>query len=624
MLERTLSIDLDERARKEATTSRRFPVSVSSEAPVKRRDWETGEMFDEILEHSRVAIDLSRAPLPLLESHDRSRVNLGIVTDLKIDGSRLRGELVLGASQRAGELAEDIAAGIVTGLSVGYEIQTVARDVKKKRITAKRWMPYEVSIVSVPADTSVGINRSHAMPEPESHTTTTTPDTNPSAETRAMLAERERVTVIRSLVTMHRLEPEFGDQLVSKGVALDAARALILTKLAERDEKIVTDSHLRIDEGRFDALGGRSTITAGDDYGDDFRRAAVDALLMRSGIRVEKPHAAARDVSASIYDLARTSLSRTGKSASRWFGGEARGPELIKRAMSTSDFPLILAGALHASVRSGYETEPSSHRAWVRAAPVADFRDQNRPILGSAPQLEKVLEGAEYTDGALDEDSTSYKVEKFGRIVTLTWEVLVNDNLQAFLRIQPALGQAARRKEADIVYALFAQNGGAGPAMQDGTNLFHANHTNLVTAGAFDAALLGAGRALLRKATALGGGYLSLVPRFLIVPSERETAAEALLANATRRVTVEKTTPEWIANLELVVEPRLANTAAFLAADSAQIDTVELGLLEENMSGPVIEQEEEFRRDVARWKVKHVAGAKALDWRGLVKLPITP
>jgi phage major head subunit gpT-like protein len=206
----------------------------------------------------------------------------------------------------------------------------------------------------------------------------------------------------------------------------------------------------------------------------------------------------------------------------------------------------------------------------------------------------------------------------------LTWEVLVNDCLQAFLRIQPALGQAARRKEADIVYALFAQNGGAGPAMQDGTNLFHANHTNLVTAGAFDAALLGAGRTLLRKQTALGGGYLSLVPRFLLVPPEREIAAEALLANATRRVTVEKTTPEWIANLELVVEPRLANTAAFLAADSAQIDTVELGLLEENMSGPVIEQEEEFRRDVARWKVKHVAGAKALDWRGLVKLPITP
>jgi hypothetical protein len=155
-------------------------------------------------------------------------------------------------------------------------------------------------------------------------------------------------------------------------------------------------------------------------------------------------------------------------------------------------------------------------------------------------------------------------------------------------------------------------------------NLFHATHANLVAQGAFDAVLLGKGRELLRKQTALGGGYLSLVPRFLIVPAERETAAEVLLANATRRTTTEKTTPEWIANLELVVEPRLVSSAAFLAADSNQIDTVELGLLEENMGGPVLDEEEEFRRDVKCWKVRHVFGAKALDWRGLVKMPIAP
>jgi hypothetical protein len=57
----------------------------------------------------------------------------------------------------------------------------------------------------------------------------------------------------------------------------------------------------------------------------------------------------------------------------------------------------------------------------------------------------------EYTEGPMGEDSTAYKVEKFGRIVSLTWEVLVNDDLAAFLRIQPALGQAARRREADNV-----------------------------------------------------------------------------------------------------------------------------------------------------------------------------
>lgn len=200
---------------------------------------------------------------------------------------------------------------------------------------------------------------------------------------------------------------------------------------------------------------------------------------------------------------------------------------------------------------------------------------------------------------------------------------LVNDDLFAFLRMQPALGQAARRAEADQVYALFAANSGAGPAMQDGVNLFNSAHGNLTSSGAFDAALLGAGRALLRKMTALGGGYLALQPKAWIVPVERETAAEVIIANAARATMAEKSTPAWIASLQLVAEPRLANTAAFLAAGYDQVDGVELGVLEENLGGPTIEQIEDSRKDVRAWKVRHVFGVKALDWRGLVRMPIS-
>src|SRR3990172_7098744 len=120
MQTRTISIDLTERERKEAATARRFPVSVSSEYPVTRRTYDGA--WTEVLSHAAGAVDLSRAPLPVLESHDRSRVNIGLVSGLRLDGARLRGELVLGASQRAGELAQDIGAGIVTGLSIGYTI----------------------------------------------------------------------------------------------------------------------------------------------------------------------------------------------------------------------------------------------------------------------------------------------------------------------------------------------------------------------------------------------------------------------------------------------------------------------------------------------------------------------
>jgi hypothetical protein len=443
-----------------------------------------------------------------------------------------------------------------------------------------------------------------------------------------VLAERERVAFITGAAQRHRasgINDAFARQLIDNGTPLEAARAAVLNRLADFSDSLPPNAnagHLaEADEER--RRSQRGLVTPGNDYGEDFHRAAVDALLLRSGIPVAKPHAAAGDVSASVYDLARTCLSRAGKSASRMFGGEARGPELIKRAATTSDFPLILSGALHAAVRNGYETEPASHRAWVRTAPVTDFREQERPILGSAPALAKVLEGAEYTHGYMGEDSAKYAVAKYGKIVALTWEILVNDRLGAFLRVQPALGQAARRLEADTVYALLAENSATGPTMQDSTVLFHTDHGNLVGSAGFDATQLGAGRTLLRKQTAVGGGYLSLVPKFLIVPAEKEQAAEVLLANASRRMTIEKSTAEWIANLELVVEPRLASTGVYIAADPAQIDTCELGLLEENIGGPVIEEEQEFSRDEKRWKVRHVFGAKFLDWRGIVRMVVT-
>jgi hypothetical protein len=257
--------------------------------------------------------------------------------------------------------------------------------------------------------------------------------------------------------------------------------------------------------------------------------------------------------------------------------------------------------------------------------PVRDFKTQTRPILGSAPGLLQVLEAGEYTEGSMDEDSATYKVSKFGRIVALTWETLVNDDLGAFLRVQPALGQAARRKEADDTYALFALNAGAGPTMQDTVALFHANHGNLGSSAAYDATVLGAARTLLRKQTAVGAGYLSLVPRFLIVPAEREQQSELLLAAASRTLTTAATdvVPGWIGDLRLVVEPTLANGAVYLAASPEQIDTLELGLLEGNEDGPTLETERTFVVDTQRYKVRHVFCPKFLDWRGIVKQPIT-
>jgi len=606
----TRSFQLELIARKDGEQNT-FAAVLATETPVKRSGWDGSYL--EVLSHARGAVDLSRSPLPLIESHDSRTLPIGIVDNIGIVDGKLRGDVTFGASQRAREVAADVAGGIIRNLSVGYTIdKTVEKvDGATRTITATRWTPYEVSAVAIGADAGAGFGRSTNMePDP---TTTDTQKPASEIETRAAQLERERVLGIQRIGHKLSLPEAEIEASIKGGVSLDAFRAAAIDAIAnapaDRGGPIMFD--------RQDPRIGRgSRIDAGDDSSADFRAASVDALLVRAGVPLAKPHPAARDVSGSVLDIARTCVSRSGRSVP--VGKE----DLLKRALSTSDFPLILANSMHAAVRNGYEVEPASHRAWVRPQPVQDFRVQNRPILGSAPALQAVVEGGEYTNGSMSDDSASYSVSKFGRIVTLTWEVLVNDNLGAFLRIQPAMGQAARRLEADTVYTLLASN----PTMQDTVALFHATHGNLGTSGAFDATILGAARALLRKQTAVGGGYLSLVPRYLIVPVEKEMAAEALLAAATRSVTtVDATTPQWIANLELVVEPRLAATAIYLAADSAQIDTCELGLLEENFGGPMITEDRsaEFRRDEFSWKVRHVIGAKFLDWRGIVKQPVT-
>ncbi len=414
---------------------------------------------------------------------------------------------------------------------------------------------------------------------------------------RSIKSLNSRAELLDNLETRALLDPKLTE---------DQIRAEILAELGRGQEgmRLPTADHV--------------VRPGGSGY--DFRDAAVDALLIRAGISVPDKHPGAHDVlGMSLHEIARASLSHSGRRE-----GYLSGSKLVRAAMTTSDFPAILENALGKAIRRGYETEPASHRSWVRVQTVADFRDQPRPILGSAPDLQKVIEGGEYQHGSMDDDRAVYKVEKFGRIVALTWEALVNDDLGAFLRVQPALGQAARRLEADLVYGLLAENGGDGQTMQDTNPLFHATHNNAVEAGPLGVGTLGAARALLRKQTAIGGGLLNLVPRFLIVGADRETEAEMLLAAATRYVSqsTEAMTPRWLSSLEMVVEPRLAADVAYVAASSDQIDTVELGTLDADGNGPTVEEESEFDRDVRRWKVRHVVGARFLDWRGIVKIPV--
>lgn len=145
-----------------------YPITFSSEEPVERVDWWTGEKWYEVLSHEPGDVDLSRAEdgLVFLQSHQRMIV-LGSLNDVTI-GSDRKSHAMLGFSSIP--VAQDqktlVDEGHVRTVSVGYKITGMRLDEVDENGIATyrcRWMPYESSLEPIPADHTVGIGR--ALPE---------------------------------------------------------------------------------------------------------------------------------------------------------------------------------------------------------------------------------------------------------------------------------------------------------------------------------------------------------------------------------------------------------------------------------------------------------------------------
>jgi HK97 family phage major capsid protein/HK97 family phage prohead protease len=131
-----------------------FPAS--SESPVERF------FGTEVLSHTEGAVDMVRiagGAAPLLFNHDWNDP-VGMIDSARLSDGRLHVEAHLFATARAAEVAAMVEGGL-RNVSIGYQVDEMTEEVKAERYTATRWTPLEVSIVTVPADTTVGIGRSN-------------------------------------------------------------------------------------------------------------------------------------------------------------------------------------------------------------------------------------------------------------------------------------------------------------------------------------------------------------------------------------------------------------------------------------------------------------------------------
>lgn len=580
--------------------ARTAEASLSSDAPIQLGDGV------EVLSHEPTAVDLTRAAagLPLLFAHDQSEP-IGLVEGVRLEGGRLKGTLRFGSSAKALEVWQDVTDGLLLYMSVGYRLLAPPVPIEGGYLIPK-WMPFEASVVSVPLDASVGINRSYQSEG--------SPMNNQEVQQPAPVAlenaERARIDgQIRNIVRLGRLEDTFGEELVRRSLTLEGARSAIFDELARRSANS--------GPSRSAAALPEYGVGAGvDDIHSPEGRSGAFAEVLAARCGGPAPGDAARQfMNMRCVDMARELLELRGIRTTYM------GPsQIITRAMhGTSDFPQLLTSAGNRVLRRAYESYKGGLRRACKQSTARDFRAKQSLALGEAPKLEKVNEHGEFKrTSKMGEMAESYKLSTFGKIFGITRQALVNDDLDAFGQMNQKFGVAAAEFESQSLVDLLASN----PTMGDGVALFHANHGNLAgVAAELDNTTLAAARLALRMQKGLDGATpIDVSGRYIIVPAALELKLDRCL------VPVPGATAGDKVNLfngfyDKIVDPRLdaySTTAWYMSADPDLFDTIEYSYLEEQ-PGPQIATREGFDVDGMEIKVTLDFGCGALDFRGLYK-----
>lgn len=615
---------------------RTIDVIWTTGADVTRSDWFTGARWVERLDVSAEAIDLSRmsAGAPVLNTHSSYELGdvVGVVERAWIEGGKGMATLRFSDRPEVAGIVRDVAAGILRNISVGYVVNqwdiTEASGNSAEIRTAKRWTPYEVSLVPIPADPGARVRSglpstpaaSAANQEPKMTDTVITPAPAPAdANARAAeleaarAAERTRAAEIMSAARLADLPADWAEKHIGDGTSADAVRKLALEEVAKRATKRVPA----------EVAGARQ------DEGDTHRRLLHNALEHRAMVPgVDLEQGARQFRGFKLVDFARESIALHGGSfrgltpmetfqeafrLSRQHRFTRSGP-----SHTTGDFPDLLANTASKMLRQGYTSSPRSFVPWTRQRNLPDFKSFKSVALGGTSALALIGEDAEVTYGTLDDSAETWQLYRYGKALRISYVAMVNDDMDGFTRLPQMFGQAAARLESTTVYGILTTNGN----MADSNALISAAHANTttgaLTADASGVTNVGKVQALLRVQTAPNGDILGLPMSYLLVPSAKETIANQLFAaanvvNALGAVNPFRTT------VQVIAEPRLDATSAvafYGVADPNAIDTIHWGYLE-GESGPTITNDVEFDTDGMATKVMHSFGAAAIDWRGI-------
>ena len=537
---------------------RTFRLSFSSEEPYNR--W----FGPEILDHTDGCVDFSRLdsnPVVLF-NHNRD-VILGKINRAWVENGRGEAEITFDSDDEAEKIYQKVKGGTLKGVSVGYLVDSWEEVMPGKQSSdgrftgpcsiAKRWTPYEISIVSVPADPTVGVGRSddggtlrqlqNKKLKEESKMTreqmlARMNEILNSSKDRAMTSEEQaefdRLKRSVELLDLSggagprqgsRAKDDEGDdggsgegdggdgdgggdssdgedddkkakEAAKKALAAERTRVRQIEDMCGNfgiDSRSFVDDGKSVEEVRTAVLDQlmrqgapiHSRVRVTDDEGDKFRRAAVDSLIMRSGMQLDQAAEGARNfMGMRLRDLAIECLHMDGESESGL--NRKTDDELyskLQRGFFTpeSTFPAILDNTIEKAYKEGHKKVSVTFDKITKKGTLSDFKTHdNYYIAGPVGEFLEVPENGELKhDTFRDDHLPTRKLRTYGRQFTLSRKAFIDDDIGVVTSLPARYAASARKTINKQVYQILVAN----PAIYDGVQLFSSAHKNLLKIG---------------------------------------------------------------------------------------------------------------------------------------------
>jgi hypothetical protein len=515
--------------------ARTIDVIWTTGADVNRRDWYTGKQWVERLNVSAEAVDLARleAGAPVLDSHSSYSLGdvVGVVERAWIEGGKGYATLRFSEREEVAGVVRDVAAGILRNISVGYVVDqwdvAEAAAGRAETRTAKRWTPYELSLVPIPADAGAQVRSGPPSPAaPAAPKESNMPDIDPAADaaartadlTAAIAAERERNAEIMAAARSAGLPADWAERHIAAGTGADMARKEALEEVSKRATPRVSPA---VQKGE----SGDDPVALARAMGHALAVRAMPSLATAEGIEPRFREFSSIRPSDMLIELAAARGERVGprdrqRLVDQLFARSGGGH-------TSSDFPLLLEAASNKMLEAGYALATPTYRRFFAQKSFTDFKAHRFLTAGDFPSLAELTEGGGIAEGSISEKRENVTARTYARQVKITRQMLINDDLGAFADFSTMIGRRVANDENALAFALVNTASGAGPTLAEGNAaVFTTGRGNRpASGGAIAEATLDIAYAGMMGQTSLDGLKLNIQPRILLTGSAYRGAA---------------------------------------------------------------------------------------------------